>query len=146
MKWIKYLHRTPIAQIRADWTEYVNLCRQCVALRMGKRVAYDRIVAMVNAENDLQTKSCVCQQYCYANQFYNHGSDALGDCNMIWVRHSVCRKFDKTGSGTKCAESQCSCVERNHEYVDACARYNVMRQARRDFWRIKFAKAAQNVK
>lgn len=146
MKWIKYLKRTPIAQIRADWSEYVGLWRQCVALRACRRAARDKITATVNGEDKTANNpSCIRNEYLFAPSFGARASDNGSD-SAIYVRYSVCRVFNRTGDDTKCAKSDCPYIGRNHEYVDVCERYNVMRRARRDFWQVKFEQANQNVK
>lgn len=144
MKWVKYLQRTPMAQIRADWAEYMNLRRQCTAARDARRAAYGRIVTIENGEKQGPAiQSCICQYYYTGYPFRNNNGDSLND-NMVWVRYSNCNKFDD--DMTKCAKMDCPFVRSNHEYVDACARLKVMRQARHDFWGYKFAQACQNVK
>ncbi len=144
MKWVKYLQRTPLAQMRADWAEYMNLRRQCAASRDACRAAYGRIVTMLNGEEqEVRKQSCVCHYYYTGFPFRGHSGDSITD-NMIWLRYSPCKKFDDDRK--KCAKTDCPFVQSNHEYVDACARLNVVRQACRDFWRYKFAQACQNVK
>lgn len=146
MKWGKYLKRTPIAQIRADWSEYVSLWRQCAALRACRCAARDKITATVNGEDKTANNpSCIRNEYLFVPSFGARARDNGSD-SAIYVRHSVCRIFSKTGDNTKCTKSDCPYIERNHEYVDVCERYNLMCRARRDFWRVKFEQANQNAK
>jgi len=147
MKWFKYLRRTPLAQIRADWAQYMRLRRQCASLRDARNTAYSHIVTIVSGEDQRKHEpSCICQQYYTASSFRpNISCDSLTD-NMVWIRYSVCRRFDENNDTEKCTKLDCPGVLDNHKYVDACVRLNVMCQARRDFWRVKFAQACQNVK
>lgn len=146
MKWIKYLKRTPLAQIRADWSEYKSMWRQCVALRAYRRAAREKIIAVIDGtEKKSHPASCICQQYYIASSIGGRNNDGTSD-NTIFVRHTVCKKFAKTGEHTQCADFDCPCVSHNHTYVDACERYDLMCRARRDFWRAKFGQANENVK
>ena len=146
MKWVKYLKHTSIAQICADWSEYVGLWRQCAALRACRRVARDKITADVNGEKKTANNSaCICYEYFLIPSLMTCGSSDSRD-SAVYVKYSVCRIFSKTGDNTKCTKSDCPYIKRNHEYVDICERYNLMCRARRDFWHVKFEQANQNVK
>ncbi|MDE6250138.1 MAG: hypothetical protein K2M34_00685 [Alphaproteobacteria bacterium] len=146
MKWLTYLHRTPLAQIRADWSEYMGLWRKCVALRGLRNAAYNKIILSVNADSvENPSPSCVQQTYYYTKSPAGQSGNDMLD-NMLWVAQSTCKKFRENGDGVKCEKSDCPCVADNHEYADACARYSLMHRARRDFWRVKSAQAMQRKK
>lgn len=144
MNWFTYLHRTPLAQIRADWSEYMGLWRKCAMLRGLRNAEYNKIVAIVNGETmNVPAQSCVLQTYYYTNSTPAHnGNDGLD--NMMWIAQTTCENFHD--GGVKCEKSDCPFAARNHKYADACERFSLMRQARRDFWPVKFAQAAQHTK
>ncbi len=147
MKWFKYLQRTSLAQIRADWAEYKNLCRQCASAQDAYNAAYRRIVTPVNEyEKETRDKSCVRHYYNNTDYPVYSGSYDNSADSLVWIRYTECKSFADGKDAKPCTKTDCPYVKDNHEYVDACARLNIIRQARRDFWRHKFAQACQNVK
>lgn len=146
MKWFKYLRRTPLAQIRADWAEYIDLWRKCSVLRGVRNVAYEKLVTNVNGNSlDKSAPSCIKQIYYYIPSLDGNDSSNMLS-NKLYLRHSICKNFCENSDVVKCKKSDCVCAARNHEYVDACDRYNLMRKVRSDFWRVKFAQMLQKTK
>ncbi len=126
---IKYLLKTPYADMCIDWAQYQELKNYRMAVR-SKMVAARR--ALISDAGSTQGRGCITYKWVVPKLSYpfdlSDGQPYLMECR--------CENLSDRADGV-CLKYNCPFLATNHDYYAKLNHYNAIRHRCRTFWRDK---------
>lgn len=138
MKWFEYLKKTPWGQLRCDWKEYRNICKELKQADDEKELALSYLVKLYLMGDEIGNAENACLRRV---EKVPPVGELIDDDN---IRFSVsrCCNFYPVGKEKLCVCKDCKYWERNRRYHEKLVQLLDLKYKRKMYWRQKF----ENVK